>query len=129
VKPKRKKGVAEGKQDQNEEDNEEDEETEEQPVKIQPETKTPENPNPLKQTLPPPAVQTTTQQQPPQPQTDENDPAKRLKNLYKKLRQIEELKAQQLQGKVLDSAQLQKIQSEQQVSAEIAALEKTMNKK
>jgi len=62
-------------------------------------------------------------------QLEEQDPAKRLKNLTKKLRQIEELKSQQSQGKVLDAAQLQKIQSEQQLSAEIAALEKTLGAK
>eukprot|EP00455_Lapot_gusevi_P009229 TRINITY_DN14123_c0_g1_i4.p1 TRINITY_DN14123_c0_g1~~TRINITY_DN14123_c0_g1_i4.p1 ORF type:complete len:333 (+),score=114.64 TRINITY_DN14123_c0_g1_i4:114-1112(+) len=45
-------------------------------------------------------------------EVEEKDPAKRLKAIQKKLRQIEQLKEQRAQGAVLDAGQLEKIASE-----------------
>lgn len=61
-----------------------------------------------------------------EPSTSEDagaDPAKRLRNLQKKLRQVQQLKSKQAGGTVLEPEQLQKIASEAALLEEIQVLE------
>lgn len=51
------------------------------------------------------------------------DPAKRLRNLQKKLRQVQQLKDKQAAGAVLEPEQLQKIASEAALLEDIRAVE------
>eukprot|EP00054_Salpingoeca_dolichothecata_P001574 m.19815 g.19815 ORF g.19815 m.19815 type:complete len:602 (-) comp12324_c0_seq1:24-1829(-) len=62
------------------------------------------------------------------PGDDATDISKRIRNLKKKLRQIEGLKEKQAAGEFLQSNQLNKVQSEPAVHAEIAQLEKELAK-
>lgn len=56
------------------------------------------------------------------------DPAKRIRNLQKKIKEIAALKVDRDAGKSLSVAQLAKIDSEASVFAEIAELEKELPK-
>ncbi|WVR03690.1 hypothetical protein IAU60_000685 [Kwoniella sp. DSM 27419] len=60
----------------------------------------------------------------PEPEAEEGDDAnaKKIRNLTKKLKAIEDLKARLAKGEVLEKTQVKKIESEGQVRSEIAAL-------
>lgn len=71
----------------------------------------------------------TTEQQKPQPQTNQaTDPAKRLKNLKKRLREIEALEEKLKKGEIAkpEPEQLAKIQRKKDLLMEIHQLEKQM---
>ncbi|XP_024132665.1 eukaryotic translation initiation factor 2A [Oryzias melastigma] len=60
---------------------------------------------------------------PPQAPSDDPENDKKVKNLKKKLKAIEELKEQQQSGKVLQKNQLEKIQKEEQLLKELQELQ------
>ena len=71
----------------------------------------------------PPAESAPAPEPAPAPAPAPVDPAKRIKALKKKLRQIGELKEKQKAGKVLEEAQLKKVSGEADIVAELAKLE------
>ncbi|KAI9143248.1 hypothetical protein BKA69DRAFT_1037054 [Paraphysoderma sedebokerense] len=70
---------------------------------------------------------TTTAQSQPQSQASSEDPAKKLKNLRKKLRQVEQLEEKKSSGESLLPEQEEKISKKSELIAEIEALEKDLS--